>query len=119
MKKHFLLLITFFALLSGCVQNKYLHTTISPATLPSLVKCSQGIENDTININATTICTKIGDHRIKVGSLINGKETGKWYWYYVYQNEKNKDTLDCYLIKNFKKNDTLILHAVSTNRLDW
>lgn len=119
----FLSLFYLLIMLSSCTSNKYLHKTIRDNVVQSYTTFQQmeGLQkNDSIWLTQKTVGIKVGDHRVKVGSVKKGKETGKWYYYYTIRTDEGIiDTLDCYLIKKYTTQDTLLLFGKSANRLDW
>ena len=113
LKYTYIILLSFF--LVSCKSNFYLHEDINDNNYSSLIAQKNAEKGDTLKLAKNIISVKDAGRYIKVGALKKGKETGKWYHYYI----TSSDTLDCYFIEKFTKADTIIIYGKSVNRNDW
>lgn len=95
----------------SCKSNDLLHRDIKKENFDSIYKCSTLKDFDSVWLNRKTVCVKTSDNFVKIGSVKRGKEQGKWYYYHV-----SKDTIDCYFIEDFQKNDTVKTRIKTINR---
>jgi hypothetical protein len=102
---------------SGCKSNFYLHKDINDKNYQKIFKSRDLGVNDTIWLNRRTVCVKLDTNDIKIGTIKNGKEKGKWLYYYT---PEGKDTIDCYFMEFYRKRDTVkvMVKAVNPRYLD-
>ena len=99
----------------GCKSNPFLHNDITDKNFSAVVQHINKKEHDTLWLTPKTVCVKKGLHHLKIGSVINGREKGKWFHYYTV----NRDTIYCYYIEKFRKKDTLVILNSSHNITSW
>ena len=101
------------ASLASCRSNSLLHKDITTANYKKIIAFKDQ-KSDTLWLNKNTLAIKDEDY-LEVGQIKKGNRKGKWYYYFY----TTSDSLYCYLIKNYRKNDTITLRAVSVNRNNW
>ncbi|GLB48412.1 hypothetical protein [Neptunitalea lumnitzerae] len=99
--------------------NFHLHKSITDETFKKIRDIKVLKEGDSIWLTSETLCIKDGEDVAKIGNIRKGRKRGKWYYYRITNSEENKDTLICYLIKQYRKRDTLQIYSSSVNWADW
>lgn len=111
-KAFLILLLTIIC--ASCTSNRYLHKSITPENFHLLMECKELNKGDSIWLNKKSVCVNEAGGYLKVGDIRNGKEKGKWYYYY-----SPNDTIHCTYIKRFRKNYTLLRHHLLINPRYW
>ncbi|MES2487854.1 MAG: hypothetical protein V4581_18140 [Bacteroidota bacterium] len=99
--------------LGSCRSNSFLHKDITAANYRQIIAFKHQ-KSDTLWLNKNTLAIKDEDY-LEVGQIKNGNRKGKWYYYFY----TTSDSLYCYHIKNYRKNDTITLRTVLVNRKYW
>lgn len=116
-----ILFLSLIALIISCgSKNEFAHKDMNKKNLHVLCECADLGDNDTLWLNKNTACVHTDGRYVQVGSIKKGKEIGKWYHYYISKEYPlYLDSLDCYFIEKFRRNDTVMIYGVSVNRNDW
>jgi hypothetical protein len=116
-----ILILSLVVLIISCgSKNQFAHKNMNKENLHKLKECAELGDNDTLWLTGNTACVHTDGRYVKVGSVKKGKETGKWYHYYISKEYPlNIDSLDCYFIEKFRRKDTVMVYGVSVNRNDW
>ena len=118
--KPILLSLLIVSIISCGSKNEFAHKDLNKKNLHKLCECAELGDNDTLWLNRNTACVHTDGQYVRVGSVKKGKETGKWYHYYISKKYSlNLDSLDCYFVEKFRKRDTVFVYGVSVNRNDW